>query len=195
MALADDLTFAAGTGRILFSKTLVTTAPTPAEVQAYIDDPTTPMADFAWDLGHTSLDEGFQFEGDDGTTKVLGTFQKKVLREVQDEPPVDRFTVISNQPKDSEILKLYYGGGTTTAGGFQAPSTALSAPTVGSALLILVDGVDAYAAFCRKVSIKRNGQITFPPGELAQVPLQGTILDPDAGPPIEWIDEKFVVTP
>lgn len=189
MAYDESLLYMTKTARVLLGAVEAAT-PALADVETFVTgDYATPPTGFI-DLGNTDIESGIAFEQDDATTETRGSFQNEKIREIQTQAAVERFVVNSLQPKDGEVMKLYYGGGTSAIGSFAAPRTG-GTPTEKSALLVFVDGADVFPAYCAKVSIARNGVMTFPKDDWVQVPLKATILTPSTGSPTTWLSDDF----
>lgn len=198
----EDLEFMQRTVRVLLG-TAEAATPALADIKTFVngDSSATPAVDpyetpptgFV-DLGNTSMNNVVAFEQDDATTETRGSAQNKKQREIETAPAVERFTVNSLQPKDGDVLKMYYGGGTVATGSFSAPRSSDTAETVKSALLVFIDGSEVYPAYCPKVSIARNGVVSFPVDDYAEVPLKGTILDPSSGSPTIWLSDDITTT-
>jgi len=190
MAYDEDLMYIMHTARVLLG-TKEATAPTISDITTFVTGGyETPPTGFD-DLGNTDIDTSITFSQDDATSETRGSLQNEKIREIITQAAVEYFDVNSLQPKDSDVMSLYYGGGTVTSGQFAAPrSTAITA-TEKSALLVFVDGTDVFPAYMPKVSIKRNGVMTFPKDNWVQVPLRATVLDPSTGSPTVWLSSDF----
>ncbi|WP_134324714.1 hypothetical protein [Cumulibacter soli] len=184
--------FEAGDARILMGDGVTTvTMPTLTAIEAYIADPVAGAIAGLVSLGDTKIDETIQFEEDAATYENRGTLQHRVLKETLTQAAVSRFTLNSMQPRKGRIMELYYGGGTEGDGYFDAPAAADSKPIEVPCLIIFKDGLDVFPAFMPRVSVRRNGPITFPMDQFAEVPLAGTILEPETGTSTRWYSETF----
>ena len=67
-------------------------------------------------VGHTSRGTLPEFGFDGDSTEVRGSWQKKKLREIQTDDPIDYLSVVLHQ-FDSDALSLYYGDGWSQAAG------------------------------------------------------------------------------
>lgn len=185
-----DQMFTTGDARIFIGDgTTTITKPTIAAIKAHMTGGTK-IAGLI-DLGDTKIDESITFEEEAAEYTNKGTLQHRVLKEIQTKAPVSSFKITSVQPRSGRILKWYYGGGTEGAGFFDTPLAADSKPIEVPALLVLKDGTDLFPGFAPRASIKRAGPITFPIDDYAEVPLQGTILDPQSGSPFTWYSDTF----
>lgn len=128
-------------------------------------------------IGHTSrgtLPE-FGFEGDN--TEIRGSWQKKKLREIQTDDPIDYLTVVLHQ-FDNDALGLYYGANaSSTAGVFGVSSTSQNTPVENAGLVIIQDGTTRLGFHFSKAAVKRDDAIDLPIDDLAALPLRFTFLD------------------
>ena len=97
MALNDDAVLTAAVGYV-FTAPAGTAAPAPSALAALnVNNPAlwTPST---WTvLGHTSRNDMPEFGFDGGDSEVKGTWQKKKLKEVTTEDPVDYLTIYLQQ--------------------------------------------------------------------------------------------------
>lgn len=188
MAIDDDLVLIPGYVEVLVAFDGVTTAPTATTVADHLDG-TTLLADFE-SLGHFSFDEAIGFEEEDAQTEIKRTAQKRTFRETETTPATTAITITSLQPKDSQIMRMYHGGGTAAAGSFTKPTAAQRVKFELPTLLIWRDTVTDYLCLYEpKVSWRRNGSIAGPLDDFFQVPLKGTLLD--GATPGVWFSPDF----
>lgn len=198
MALDGDLAQFIKTGRFLFNETVQAAPPTTAEVSAFVADPDAEASviDTYHDIGHTSVDEGFAFDSEEGSTQTVSTFQVDNFLEYEDTAPVDRFSVTPHQVKDPYVQRLYWGGGEVIEGAFKAPKSAARAPIIGSGLVLGWYGPEWLGFWLPKLSVRRNGGIAFDPKTLMAMPLIATILEPDGDlGPVYTLSPDFTVAP
>lgn len=142
-------------------------------------------------VGHTSrgtLPE-FGFEGD--TTEVRGSWQKKKLREIQTEDPIDYLTVVLHQ-MDKDSLALYYGpNASPTSGVFGVSSTSQNANLEVAGLVIIQDGAQRLGFHFSKAAVKRDDAIELPIDDLAALPVKFTFLDYNSELLFSWINEDL----
>lgn len=140
-------------------------------------------------VGHTSrgtLPE-FGFEG--GDAEMKGSWQKKKLREIQKDDPVDYLTVVLHQ-FDSDALSLYYGpNGSSTPGVFGVSSGVEAAEKAG--LVVIEDGDLRLGFHFHKASVKRDDKIELPIDDLASLPVKFTFLDYNSELLFSWISEDL----
>lgn len=193
MAENDDAVLTAAVGYV-FTALPGTAAPTPAQIKAInLSNPASwPVSGWV-SVGHTSrgtLPE-FGFEG--GDSEVKGSWQKKKLREITTEDPIDYLTVVLHQ-FDEQALELYYGpNGSTTPGVFGVKT----GQTNEKALLVVIeDGDLRLGHHAHKTSVKRDDAIELPIDDLAALPVRFTYLDYLSELPFSWINEDlFNATP
>lgn len=142
-------------------------------------------------VGHTSrgtLPE-WGFEGD--TTEVRGSWQKKKLREIQTEDPIDYLSVVLHQ-LDKDTLSLYYGpNASSTSGVFSVTSASQNTNVETAGLVIIVDGTQRLGFHFPKAAVKRDDAIDLPIDDLAALPIKFTFLDYGADPLFSWINEDL----
>lgn len=142
-------------------------------------------------VGHTSrgtLPE-FGFEGD--TTEVRGSWQKKKLREIQTEDPIDYLTVVLHQ-MDKDSLALYYGpNASSTAGVFGVTSASQNSNLEVAGLVVIVDGTQRLGFHFSKAAVKRDDAIELPIDDLAALPVKFTFLDYNTELLFSWINEDL----
>jgi hypothetical protein len=141
------------------------------------------------DIGHTSRNDLPQFGFEGGDTEIRGSWQKKKLREVTTNDPIDSLTVQLLQ-FDDESLGLYYGpNASVTPGIFGVSGTA---PAVEKALLVVIeDGTERLGFWVPKASIKRDDAIQLPIDDFAAMPIKATFLDDGTNNLFEWINEDL----
>jgi hypothetical protein len=142
-------------------------------------------------VGHTSrgsLPE-FGFDGDD--TEIRGSWQKKKLREIQTDDPIDYVTVVLHQ-MDEDSLSLYYGpNASSTAGVFGVSSSSQNQNLEVAGLVIVVDGTQRLGFHFSKAAVKRDDAIELPIDDLAALPIKFTFLDHNNELLFSWINEDL----
>lgn len=184
MAINDNAVFTAATG-YLWTAPVGTAAPTPTELAA-IDPEDWGTTEGYVAIGHTSEGDLPEFGFEGGDKEVRGTWQKKNLREVSTETPVD-YLLIRAQQVDAATLAMYYGANaSSTPGVFGVESS--DAPALERALfLLLVDGDRRIGFHAAKTSIRRDESITLSTDEFATLPLRGTFMKETGESLFEWI--------
>ncbi|AXH48799.1 major tail protein [Mycobacterium phage Steamy] len=190
MAENDDAVLTAAVGYV-YTAPPGTKAPTPTQLKTInLSKPETWTGATGWgSVGHTSrgtLPE-FGFEG--GDSEVKGSWQKKKLREITSEDPVDYLTIVLHQ-FDEEALALYYGENASDEAGVFGYSG--KAPTNEKAVLVIIeDGDLRLGHHASKSSVKRDDAIELPIDDLAALPVRFTYLDYEDELLFTWINEDL----
>lgn len=139
--------------------------------------------------GHTSrgtLPE-FGYEGD--KSEIKGSWQKKKLREISTEDPIDHLKVILHQ-FDKDALSLYYGANASASTGvFGVKSGQAALERAG--LVVIEDGDLRLGFHFHKASVKRDDSIDLPIDDLAALPIRFTFLDYGDELLFSWINEDL----
>lgn len=142
-------------------------------------------------VGHTSRGTLPEFGFDGDTTEVRGSWQKKKLREIQTDDPIDYLTVVLNQ-FDKDALGLYYGpNASATPGVFGVSSSGQNANAETAGLVIIQDGTVRLGFHFSKAAVKRDDKIDIPIDDLAALPLKFTFLDYGSELLFSWINEDL----
>ena len=142
-------------------------------------------------VGHTSRGTLPEFGFDGDTTEVRGSWQKKKLREIQTDDPIDYLTVVLNQ-FDKDALGLYYGpNASATPGVFGVSSAGQNANAETAGLVIIQDGDVRLGFHFSKAAVKRDDKIDIPIDDLAALPLKFTFLDYGSELLFSWINEDL----
>ena len=189
MAQNDDAVLSAAVGYV-FVGAVGTAAPTATALKTLnLENPSSWLVTGWNSVGHTSrgtLPE-FGFEG--GEPEMKGSWQKKKLREIVSEDPVDYLTVVLHQ-FDEDALSLYYGdNASSTAGVFAVKSGA--APLEKAGLVVIEDGDLRLGFHFHKSSVKRDEAIELPIDDLAALPVRFTFLDHNSENLFSWINEDL----
>ncbi|AGK85982.1 major tail protein [Mycobacterium phage Chy4] len=188
MAENDDAVLTAAVGYVYVADA-GTAAPTPAELKTIdLSDPSTWTVTGWESVGHTSrgtLPE-FGFEG--GDSEVKGSWQKKKLREITTEDPIDYVVVLLHQ-FDEQSLGLYYGpNASTTPGVFGVKTGQTNEKAV---LVVIEDGDMRLGHHAHKAGVRRDDAIELPIDDLAALPVRFTYLDHEDELPFSWINEDL----
>lgn len=177
MALNDALVLVPGKGAV-FTSTSGTDPWTAAEVDAFVSAGTIPAG---WNhLGHTDIDSPLTPAQDGGDTTTLGSWQNDALKQTQ-AAVTDSFTVPAEQVLDTDILTLYYGGGTaTTPGEFSAPDSPAAQERAWQ--VVFIDGTTAFGWGGAKASILRGDAANIATDDFMKLPLTFTILKASGKP-------------
>ncbi|ASJ79773.1 major tail protein [Mycobacterium phage Heffalump] len=188
MAENDDAVLTAAVGYVYVAPP-GTAAPSPTELKTIdLADPSTWTAS-GWDsVGHTSRGTLPEFGFDGGDSEVKGSWQKKKLREITTEDPIDFVTVLLHQ-FDEQTLGLYYGpNGSTTAGVFGVKTGQTNEKAV---LVVIEDGDMRLGNHAHKAGVRRDDSIDLPIDDLASLPVRFTYLDYMDELPFSWINEDL----
>jgi hypothetical protein len=189
MALNDAAVFTAAVGYVYIADPS-TAPPTPTELTTLtLEDPSGWTASGWANIGHTSRNDMPEFGFEGGDSEIRGSWQKKKLREVTTDEPIDTLVVQLLQ-FDDEALGLYYGPNqSATPGVFGVKS---SSATVEKALLVAIeDGSERLGFWVPKSSIKRDDAIQLPVDDFASMPIRATFLDDGVNNLFEWINEDL----
>ncbi len=194
MAQNDEAVLTAAVGYV-YTAPVGTAAPTPSALKTISLTSTALWTPSAWkSVGHTSrgtLPE-FGFEG--GDAEIKGSWQKKKLREVQSEDPVDYLTVVLHQ-FDEEGLELYYGSNASATEGIFGVTSGVT-PLERAVFVVIEDGDLRLGFHSHKASVKRDEAMELPIDDLASLPVRFTFLDYNSELLFSWINEDlFNVTP
>lgn len=189
MAENDEAVLTAAVGYV-YTAPVGTAAPTPAQLKGInLANPASWTVTGWQSVGHTSrgtLPE-FGFEG--GDSEMKGSWQKKKLREIQSEDPVDYLTVVLHQ-FDEDALSLYYGdNGSSDAGVFGVRSGV--SPAEKAVFVVIEDGDLRLGFHSHKTSVKRDDAIELPIDDLAALPVRFTFLDFEDELLFSWINEDL----
>ncbi|ASZ72814.1 major tail protein [Mycobacterium phage Drake55] len=190
MAENDDAVLTAAVGYV-FTAPVGQEAPTPAQLKTIdLTKPSTWGTGLtAWEsAGHTSrgtLPE-FGFEG--GESEVKGSWQKKKLREISTEDPIDYVTILLHQ-FDEGSLGLYYGPNASSTPGVFGVKTGQT--NERAVLVVIEDGDMRLANHAHKAGVRRDDAIELPIDDLAALPVRFTYLDHEDELPFSWINEDL----
>ena len=187
MALNDNAVLTAAIGYV-YTASVGTAAPSVAAIQTL--DPLSPgdWVATGWDLvGHTSRNDLPEFGYDGGDTEVKGSWQKKKLREIVTDDPVDYLTLQLEQ-FDVNALTLYYGANASTTAGEFAVSANDFDPVEKAILVIIVDGSFRIGFHAHKASVKRDDAISLATDDLATLPIKATFIQHNSNPLFKWIN-------
>jgi hypothetical protein len=189
MAQNDAAVFTAAVGYVYVGAPS-TAAPSPSELTTLDLLDTSSWTATGWDdLGHTSRNDMPEFGFEGGETEIRGSWQKKKLREVSTEDPIDYLTIQLLQ-FDSDALGLYYGpNASSTSGVFGVKGSSNSVEKAG--LVIIEDGTERLGFWVPKASVKRDDAIQLPIDDFASMPVRLTFLDDGVNNLFEWINEDL----
>lgn len=140
--------------------------------------------------GHTSRGKLPEFGFEGGNSEMKGSWQKKKLRELQKDDPVDHLTVILHQ-FDTNSLGLYYGpNASTDAGVFGVKSG--TQPSEKAGLVIIQDGAVNLGFHFSRAAVKRDEKIDLPVDDFAALPVKFTFLDYSDELLFSWISSDLL---
>lgn len=188
MAQNDDAVLTAAVGYV-YTAPVGTAAPSASSLKTInLTNPALWTAAGWTSVGHTSRGTLPEFGFENGTTEVKGSWQKKKLREVTTEDPVDYVTVLLHQ-FDEQALELYYGpNASTTPGVFGVQTGQVNEKAL---LIVIEDGDLRLGHHAHKTSVKRDDAIELPIDDLAAFPVRFTYLDHNLEVPFSWIAEDL----
>lgn len=186
MAINDNAVFTAATGYV-YTAPVGTPAPTRDDL-ANFDPENFGITDASeWSpIGHTGEDDLPEFGYEGGDTETRGTWQKKQLREVSTDDPVDYMTLKPLQ-FDEETLELYYGPNKSEVEGVYAVDSTAEGGIERALLVIMVDGLFKIGHTAAKVSIRRDESISLASDEFSVLPIRATYLKHSGRHLFEWI--------
>jgi hypothetical protein len=190
MALNDNAVLTAAIGYV-YTASVGTAAPAASALDTLNLETTSGWTPATWKLlGHTSRNDMPEFGFDGGDSEVKGTWQRKKLREVTTEEPVDYLTLFLNQ-FDEDALELYYGTNASSTAGLFAVAGAGNTAVEKALFVVIEDGSFRLGFHASKASIKRDDAIQLPVDDLAALPVKATFLQHSTNPLFTWINEDL----
>lgn len=190
MALNDDAVLTAAVGYV-YTATAGTDAPAPSALSALNLTSPGGWTPATWSLiGHTSRNDLPEFGYDGGDSEVKGTWQKKKLREVISEDPVDYLTIFLQQ-FDETALELYYGSNASATEGIFAVSGSTADPVEKALFMVIEDGDFRIGFHAHKASIRRDDSIQLSADEFGSLPVRATFLQHESEDLFSWINEDL----
>lgn len=189
MAENDDAVLTAAVGYVYVGDE-GTAAPSPSLLKTLdLSKPETWATATGWEsVGHTSRGTLPEFGFDGGDSEVKGSWQKKKLREITTEDPIDFVTILLHQ-FDEQSLGLYYGpNASTTPGVFGVKTGQTNEKAV---LIVIEDGDMRLGHHAHKAGVRRDDSIDLPIDDLASLPVRFTYLDFEDELPFSWINEDL----
>lgn len=193
MALNDSAVLTAAVGHI-FVGTAGVAAPLPAELSTLnLSDPSSWTGTGWASVGHTSRGDMPEFGFEGGDSEVKGSWQKKKLREVTTEDPIDYLTVHLQQ-FDAQSLGLYYGENASAEPGVFGVSAKGNKQVEKAFLVVIEDGDVRIGLHVPKASVKRDSSISLPVDDFASLPIRATFLQHEDELLFSWISEDLLGT-
>lgn len=190
MAENDDAVLTAAVGH-MYVAAAGTAAPTPTQLKTLdLANPSSWTGVTGWkSVGHTSRGTMPEFGFEGGDSEVKGSWQKKKLRELITDDPVDYLTIVLHQ-FDEDALSLYYGENASTEEGVFGYSGS-GAANEKAGLVVIEDGDLRLGHHFHKASVKRDDSIELPIDDLAALPVRFTYLNHLDKMLFTWINEDL----
>ena len=139
-----------------------------------------------WDpIGHTNNDDLPEFGYDGGDSETRGSWQKKVLRTITTETPVDYVTIKAIQ-FDQDTLEFYYGKNASKAANVFGVDSPNASDVERAVLIVLKDGANSIAFSAAKAGLRRDESITLENDDFATLPLRATFVKHPGRHLFEW---------
>lgn len=139
-----------------------------------------------WDpIGHTGDDELPEFGYEGGDTESKSTWQKKAIKEVTTETPVDYVTVKALQ-FDTPTMELYYGKNASAEEGVFGVDNPGQSSVEKAVLIVMVDGDFKIGFSAAKASIRRDESISLSNEDFSTLPLRATFVKHPGRHLFEW---------
>jgi hypothetical protein len=190
MSQNDEAVLTAAVGYVYVHDTVGAAAPTPAALKSIdLDNPASWAASGWRSVGHTSRNELPEFGFEGGGTEMRGSWQKKKLREITTEDPIDFLTVFLHE-FDENALSLYYGENTSAAPGVFGVKTT-NDPNEKAFLVVIEDGDFRLGHRVPKANVRRDDSIQLPIDDLAALPIRATYLEHGTEDLFQWLNEDL----
>ncbi|WOT03372.1 hypothetical protein [Corynebacterium pyruviciproducens] len=137
-------------------------------------------------IGHTSNDDLPEFGYDGGDSETKGSWQKKNLREVSKDAPVDYVTIKPIQ-FDAETLELYYGKNASKEEGVFGVDAPGGKSVERAVLIVIRDGDFTIAFTAAKAGVRREESISMASDDFATLPIRATFLKHPGRHLYQWI--------
>lgn len=137
-------------------------------------------------IGHTSEEELPEFGFEGGETETKGTWQKKAMKEVVTETPVDYVTYKAHQ-FDTATLEMYYGKNVSKVDGVFGVDNPASQGIESAILIVIVDGDYRIGFTAAKASTRRDEAIALASDGFAVLPLRSTFIKHPGRNLFNWI--------
>ena len=140
-------------------------------------------------IGHTNNDDLPEFGYDGGDSETKGSWQKKVLKTITTETPVDYVTIKALQ-FDMDTLEYYYGKNASKVEnvfGVDAPN---GKDVERAILIVLKDGDYKIAFSAAKAGLRRDESIALEADDFATLPLRATFVKHPGRHLFEWTNAE-----
>lgn len=136
-------------------------------------------------IGHTGEEDLPEFGYDGGDTETKGSWQKKSLKEITTESPVDYVTVKALQ-FDPKTLELYYGKNASKEANVFGVDNPAQGGVERAVLIVMVDGLFKISFSAAKASVRRDESISLSGEEFSTLPLRATFTKHPGRHLYEW---------
>lgn len=142
--------------------------------------------DSGWEpIGHTNNDDLPEFGYDGGDSETRGSWQKKVLKTITTETPVDYVTIKALQ-FDMDTLEYYYGKNASKVANVFGVDSANASDVEKAVLIVLKDGIFSIAFSAAKAGLRRDESISLESDDFATLPLKATFVKHPGRHLFEW---------
>lgn len=137
-------------------------------------------------VGHTSREDLPEFGFDGGKNKMIGTWQRKQLREVESADPIEDSLKFALEQWDSAALRLYFGeNAADTPGVFGVDGQFLAVEN--AVFVVLIDGDARVGFYASRAQIQRDSSIKVPLDNFASLPVKAVFLNYGTRRLYDWI--------
>lgn len=136
-------------------------------------------------IGHTNNDDLPEFGYDGGDSETRGSWQKKVLKTITTETPVDYVTIKALQ-FDMDTLEYYYGKNASKVANIFGVDSANASDVERAVLIVLKDGAFTISFSAAKAGLRRDESISLESDDFATLPLRATFVKHPGRHLFEW---------
>ena len=191
MAQNDNAVLTAAVGYI-YTAPVGTAPPVPSAISALnLENPASWAATGWTSVGHTSEGDLPEFGFEGGDTEVRNSWQKKKLREVMTEDPVDYLTS-QLQQFDGDALELYYGANASATPGVFGVAGTGNTRLERAIFVVIVDGTFRIGFHAHKASIRRDDSISLDTEDFGSLPVRATFLQYQSNLLFSWINITLI---
>lgn len=137
-------------------------------------------------VGHTAEEELPEFGYEGGESESKGSWQKKNLRQVSTESPVD-YVTIKAQQFDLETLEMYYGKNASKVKNVFGIDDPSSNGVDKAFMIVMVDGLFKIAFSAAKATVSRDESISLATDDFSTLPLRATFVKHPGRHLFEWV--------
>lgn len=136
-------------------------------------------------IGHTNNDDLPEFGYDGGDSETKGSWQKKVLKTITTDQPVDYVTIKALQ-FDMDTLEYYYGKNASKVANVFGVDSPNASDVERAVLIVLKDGPFQIAFSAAKAGVRRDESISLESDDFATLPLRATFVKHPGRHLFEW---------